>query len=206
MNVDRGTILVHLLDSGATCLGGHGHRGMVRVERLYHRRNVVDRLPDGGVVAGLEPFHLVADGPEQQRRVVLVAQDGFSRALELLLDLCRVAVVEAVTFMAEPDADRHGHAESLGFVEDPACIIGTPGAHRVGTRSGKALERRAPAGALDEVRLAAPQQLPAVVTLAKFDGHRVGQRTSSGKQEPCTQQGSCRTQSLRKAQHHLVKN
>ncbi|MEJ2297298.1 MAG: hypothetical protein P8X94_02080 [Woeseiaceae bacterium] len=59
----------------------------------------------------------------------------------------------------------------MGLVENFAGTLDIPRAHRIGTRCGQSLDRGVAAGSADQVRLAAPQQLPAVVGAAQLDGH-----------------------------------
>ena len=176
MNIDVGTVPVHTLDAPAANLGGDGHGRVVRVEFLYHGSDIVHRLPDGRVVTRVETFHLVADTPQQNRRVVPVAQHGLAGSLQLLTHLVLIAVVEAVALVTEPDADGHRQTERVRRIEARANVIRAPGTQRVGTRRRELFQRCVPAGTADEVRLATAQQLPALFRLTQF--HRDGPGSS----------------------------
>ena len=173
MNVDRGATLLNPLDAPAADVGGHGHGRVRRVQCLDHRGDLVDCGPDRRIVAGLEALHLVADAPEQHRRVVLVAQHRPARALELLPYLGLVAVIEAVPLVAEPDADRDAQAQRMRLVEQGVEVVRTPGAHRVGPRGRQRAERARAAGTADEIRFTGTQQLPAIGGLTQFDRNGV---------------------------------
>ena len=107
--------------------------------------------------------------------MVPVAQHGLAGAFQLLADLCLVVVVEAVALVTEPDAHGHGQAEGVRLVETRADVVGPPGAHRVCPRGRQLLQRSVPAGATNEVRLTAAQQLPALPCLAQFHRDGLGQ-------------------------------
>ena len=100
-----------------TDFGDDGHRGMIGVQLLGQRRGGVDGLPDGGIVAGLEAFGFVAQRPDQDGGMILVAKDGPADHFLLLCDLIGVGVGEVVTLVPEPDADGDAQAQALCFVE-----------------------------------------------------------------------------------------
>ena len=156
MNVDVRAAIVQELDALAVHERRHGHRRVVRIELFDQRRNVIDSLPDHGVIAIAEAFRLVTHSPHQQRRMVLVLQHHLARPFELRCHLGRVAVVEAMTLMAEPDSDGHGHPERVSVVHQRADVA-TPGPDRVGAGSRELVERPVAARTVDEVRLAAAQ-------------------------------------------------
>ena len=113
--------------------------------------------------------------------------------LELLTDLGLVAVVEAVALVTEPDAYRHRQAESVRRIETRADVIGAPGTHGVRARRRQLLERAIPAGAADEVRLPATQQLPALLGLAEFDRDGVRVRPRERPRTRSTRRAQCRS-------------
>ena len=106
----------------AADLGGHGHRRVMRVELFYHRGDVVDGGPDRpGRPPDLEAFHLVADAPQQQGRMVTPVLNDHSlraRCLKLGLATCAGVIdnrsrgargpsqMPTVTVSAEADAPR----------------------------------------------------------------------------------------------------
>jgi hypothetical protein len=155
-------------------VGWNGSSFFKRVELLHHGGDVVDRFPDNRIVAFAEALHLVTDAPKEDRRMILVAQHGLAGRFELLAHLGLVAVVEPVAFVAQPNAYRHRQAEGVRRVETRVDVICAPCPHRVRARRRQLLERTIPAGATDEIRLTAAQQLPAPLCLAEF--HRDGLR------------------------------
>ena len=184
VDIDGGAAPVNVVDAFSVDEGRYRHRGMVRVEFLDHRGNVIDGFPDGRVVAVLETLHLVADAPQQQCRVVLVTQHSRAGPFELLSNLCRIVVVETVALMAEPDADSDGQAERVRLVQEFTNAVRRPRTNRVAARGRKLFQGRAAAGALDEVGLAAAQQLPALFGRFEFDWYGLGHDAPAKKQGP----------------------
>ena len=114
--------------------------------------------------------------------MVLVAQDRFPGALELGLDLGRVAVVEAVPLVTQPDADAYCETEPVGLVEAVFEAVGAPGSNGVGARGRQLAQRGVAAGAPDEVGLAVTQQLPAPIEPSQLDGDRFGEHGRGNQQ------------------------
>ena len=97
------------------------------------------------------------------------------------------AVVEAVAFVSEPDADGHRQAEFVRLVEDLPSTFEVPGADRIAASLGELLERMITARAPDEEGLAATEQLPAGFGLAQLDGNRLCVRDTWQQRQPSEQ-------------------
>jgi hypothetical protein len=173
VDVDGRTAPVDELDPLSVDERGHGHCRMVRIEFLDHRRDAVDLGPDGRIVPVAETLHLVADAPDQQRRVVAIAQDELPCLLHLFFQLRFAGVIEAVALVTKPEADGHRHAERMRVVEQGPDVT-APCADRVGPRGGQRLQRRIASCATDEVGLAAAQELPALLGLPQLYGDGLG--------------------------------
>ena len=119
-------------------VGHDRHRRMVRVDLLGGGGDVVDGLPEQGVVAGFAgPLHLVADAPQEDGRMVLEALDDVLGVLKLPGDGGGVGVVEPAV-AADADADGDGQAQCLGLVK----FLGAgraPGPEGVGPGLGELL-------------------------------------------------------------------
>ena len=72
--------------------------------------------------------------------MVFVTEYDLAGAFELLANLCRVVVVEAVTLVAEPDADRYRQTQRMRLVEDFAGVVRAPGANGVAAGRRQLLE------------------------------------------------------------------
>ncbi len=153
VNVDRRAALLHAVDAPAAELGGDGHGRVQWVELFHHGGDVVDRRPDGRVIALAKALHLVADAPEEDRRMIFVTEHGLAGPFELFAHLGFVIIVEPVALVAEPDAYRDRKAESVCGVEPLVDVICAPCPHRVCARRRQLLERALAAGATDEIRL-----------------------------------------------------
>lgn len=174
-----------VLHAVAAELGHHGHRRVVGVERLDHRREAFDRRPDRGVVPLLVPLHLIAEPPHEQGGVIFILEDDLASLLLLLRDLIGVVVVEPVPPMAEPDAQGDGQPAFLGLVQDGAGLLDAPCPDRVAADLGQELQRPVAADTLDEVGAAAANQLvTAVLPRQDADGRGpVGHRQAAAERE-----------------------
>ena len=131
MNIYCGTVLVHAFNPSATDLGSNGHRRVIWIDLLYHCGDVVHGLPYGRTIAGVKAFHLVANSPKENGRMIFVTQYGLTRLFELLGDLSLVVVIKAVSFVAEPDADRYRQSKVMCLVKKIIDVVGTPGTNRI---------------------------------------------------------------------------
>ena len=118
---------MHVANALAVDERGDGHRRMIRVQLdLTIAATSLTARPDLRVVAVLETFHLVADAPEQQRGMILIAKHKAPRALELCCDLCGIVVVETVTLVSEPDAGGYRQAKAFSLIEQHARRSSSP--------------------------------------------------------------------------------
>jgi hypothetical protein len=137
-----------------------------RFDRVPHAR--VGRR---AVIMGHVDF--VADAPHQQSGIVLVLIDGTLMLCDLLGREARIAVIEALTRLPDPQSERHQQAEIMGLVESLACDGFAPSAQRV-SAAGRharhelliasptheewiAVDQQAALGDLDELRFVSEQ-------------------------------------------------
>ena len=157
-----------------------GHRRMVGVDLVGHLGQFLDGSPKlGRVVAA---FHLVAQAPEQQGRVLLVLQHRAADVLGLARDRPGIVVAEPLVLVAQPAADGDGQPAPLGFVQVAERVgADRPGAKRVSAAAGQHRLGSAAAPATDEVGLAGAQQLPLLPTMDDLDRRRsLGLRCPGG--------------------------
>ena len=121
--------------------------------------------------------------------MILVAQHGLACPLELLTNLVFVVVIETVTLVAQPDAERNGEPEVMCLVEDLTGPVRRPGADRVRAGCRQLLERTRTAGPLDEIGFAPAQQLPPLLGRYKFDWYGLRHSAPSEQKGPRQKQG-----------------
>ena len=105
--------ILHLF---AADLGDHRHGRMTRVYLLHHRGKIVDCDPDRAVFA-LRIFHFVPDGPEEQRRVILVSDHRRAKPLALLRESVGITPIEPLSHLADPQSGANRKPERLSRIE-----------------------------------------------------------------------------------------
>ena len=144
----------------------------MRIELLDPAGESIDLPPDHWLVP--RTLHLVAQTPDEQRRMVT---EGDHRLLDhglLLRQLGSVGVVEAVPLVTEPEADGDREAQIVRPVDHAASIhgprrhLGIPGANGVAAAGCQRFQRALTARAADHERLSVSQQSIAGLGITRY--------------------------------------
>ena len=184
-DIDRGVVLHDLAHLALVRPGDDCHNRMVRVLLFDDLGQLLDFFPHAHRLReARENFHFVAEPPDEQIRMVLVAAHGLADLLALLLHHLRVKVRKSVALVHEPDSRGEGQTEFLdllkirlsggvGFLQ----LLDAPEAHRVGAQFFGQGEGTGSAHAENAVGFAVAQQFPAVRGLTQLNfgsgGHGV---------------------------------
>ena len=110
----------------------------------------------------------------------IAALASVSETLDITLVVGTYELTEAglynSAFVFDPDAQRHGNAMCMCFIEQRQSLIAhTPGTDRIAPAVGEQIELFLSARALDAVRLAVSEQPPTRVGVFEIDGDGIGE-------------------------------
>lgn len=159
---------LELVDQLLVETGQRGGDRMIRVDGMDRLGDLADRVPDLGI--GVIQIEFVTDHPHQHRRMRRRLPYLREDALQLLFYGRCIVVIEAMSLVAELDADRHFQAVALCAIEQGALAlrvwIHAPGAQCVAAARGQRFHAAiAQAGTLDHEGRAIHQQAVAVCFL-----------------------------------------
>jgi hypothetical protein len=167
-----------LMDQFRTDAGQHRGREVMGADLMDHLRDVIDRIPDPGIRR--PQVQLVADAPDDQRRVVLVLLHLRTKSLQLRGDGFLVVVVEpeiaaSITGTLPGHLEPHGHEQPVPvspvqyLPPRVPTVVGSPRPERIAAVRGEALDiAEFQPGALDGERLIVQVELVAPVDLANL--------------------------------------
>ena len=163
-------VLVQLVQDVPVSVANGRNYGVPRVELVNHRGHVVDLFPQRhALLRRCHQLEFVADGPRQQRRMILVLKNDLTDRLPLPLHGIGVGIVEAHALLAERQVRQHRQTQRLGAVQRVDA-----GANRVAAGGHQFFEVHRADCALREIGLAVPEKLPAVAMAGDLHWKRLG--------------------------------
>ena len=123
----------------------------------------------GRLVAGL-PFHFIAQAPEQDGGVILVAEDHLAHGIQLLFEHCGVIVAEllGVVLVMQPDANGDGEPVFLRLIKQRRKVVTAPSANGIGPRLDEQIQPSRTARAFHEIRFAVALEAPPIGGVDEF--------------------------------------